>query len=186
MIILSGGANGSDMLFGSLGYVTYVFSFVGHKPCYPLNGKVIIIPNWELVKREEELNVVIKRLGRGTTKNDFAKKLLLRNMYQVVNKKYRSQLVVAIGTIVNGKTVDGGTGYAVEKAKLESIPVVVLNKSDNKFYWYSPKKDMFVLLPRPISLAYVNVLTGIGSREITSTQENIIRECFTKETIFNS
>lgn len=184
MIILSGGANGADKLFGNLGIYTIVFSFKGHICNKPLHGEIVQIPQMFLNAREKEYNIVCRNLKRKPASNLYIKNLMLRTMFQITNKKYNSELVVAIGDI-NLKTmnVDGGTGYAIEKAKIENIPIVVLNKKDNIFYIWDV--DSFKILVCEIKLTDYNCITGIGSRDITDAQCDIIKRIFENSLIKN-
>lgn len=165
MLILSGGAKGSDELFSMLGIKCIHFSFEGHNSVNPVNGIVVKIPQYELEKRRKELIKVCNNLERQYPKEGFIENLLLRNMYQIVNKKYKTELCIAIADVYT-KSVSGGTGYAVEKAIIEKTPIIVLDKNSNTWYTYSYKDNYFEILHEAIYLDRYNVITGIGSREI--------------------
>lgn len=176
MIILSGGAKGSDTLFGLFEkHTCYHFSFEGHNAIQPINGIIVKIPQVELYSRVSELNEVCDSLKRKYPTDKFIENLLLRNMYQISNKKFKSELCIAIADVFLNH-VGGGTGYAVEKAKIEKIPIFVLDKITNTWYTYSYTENYFLVYKEELDLSKYNIITGIGSREISKENSDIIFE----------
>lgn len=181
MKILSGGADGSDKFFGELGIETIVFSFSGHNAHVPKIGQVVKIPQDQLNLREPEYLEACFNLGRHSTNNQFVKNLCLRNMYQIKNKQFTSNIVIAIAELEGESKVKGGTGYAIERAKKEHIPIIVLNKLDNIFYIFNG--FVFTKLYYNITLDKNAIITGIGSREINEIHKEKIKEIFETNTI---
>ncbi|MGL6131703.1 MAG: hypothetical protein ACRCZ9_08850 [Fusobacteriaceae bacterium] len=190
MIILSGGAKGSDKLFGELqskdgNFIECIaFSFTGHSAYSPVKGQVVKVPQKNLDSRLGEYREVCELLGKAESKKKFVANLMLRNMYQISNNKFKSQLVVAVAEIKDNQ-VQGGTGYAVGKAILSGVPVVVLNKTDNKWYFREKKSGIFRVLPKALDISGVKIITGIGSRDISRLQEKLVRGCFSNLVISN-
>lgn len=180
MIILTGGAIGSDTLFSELGIESIIYSFLGHNiECPPSTAKVIQLSQSELLKREKEYLKVCKILKRKYATDPYIRSLMLRNMFQIINDEYKSECVIAIGEInKNKKFIEGGTGYAIERAKMEKIPIIVLDKLEYKFYEFSYSENKFILPSKPFDITQYKVITGIGSRYIDSKHKEIIRLLF--------
>lgn len=168
MIVLSGGAKGADTLFGLLDNTTcYHMSFEGHKSSIPLNGKVVKIPDSVLYSRKPRLQQICKENYLNYPTDDFVEKLLLRNLWQVENKQFKSELVIAICPLQpTRKGVKGGTNWAILEAKSKRILIVVLNTDDNYWYYWDYVLDKFEYLQHDISVKGIKVITGIGSRNL--------------------
>lgn len=176
LICLSGGAIGSDNLFAKIGlemdYVTYNMSFRGHNCCK--EGIRINLSKEELNSRLKDYEEICKRLNRKISNNEYIRNLQLRNSYQIKGKKKTTDLVIAIGSINNNNTVDGGTGYAVEYAKMNKVPIIILEKTNLKFYFFNYSLGIFDLLTLNKLKEMIHkkeefFFTGIGSRNINAS-----------------
>lgn len=177
---ISGGAIGSDTMFGVIGeernIPVYHMSFPLHN-CVGTGNRVILSFS-KLDLRKSDLDNVRKLLGKKPSRNPYVENLMLRNMFQIKSVKGNlSDLVIAVAKIKrtgnSWKFVEGGTGYAVCYAMLNKVPVIVLDPIDNKFYYYNYKEKTFMLLGnKHISSVVHNkdklIITGIGSRDINS------------------
>ncbi len=132
LIIYSGGHRGTENAFGeaaekwSIQEVTY--SFDGHKVERAVNVKNL---------SDEELN-------RGDISMELASKMMNRTYYE--KKKIRKVLqlifhmvnsghqIFAVGLILPDNTVKGGTGWAVELAKLFNRPVHVYDQEKKGWF----------------------------------------------------
>lgn len=195
MIILSGGAVGADQAFGECGSLeknitVLAMSFEGHNAIIPKYGKVIRIPEYRLEERKSEYNKVCSALGLNFSKNRSVRNLLLRNMFQVENKKFKSEFVLAFAKMEKrrGSRIPmGGTRYTIERAKMNKIPIVVLNIFNNLFYKYNYDKKIqaFEILEETIDISRYNIITGIGSREITDFAVSILKNTINEKIIRN-
>lgn len=169
MVIISGGAKGVDTSFASLGYNTIIVSFDGHDVVIPNNECILFnVPDSTFERIDYLYNEICKRLNKGRAGKDYIRKLLKRDILQILNPVLVPDIVVAVADIdfINNQVI-GGTGYAVEVAKMYNVDIVVLNKSDSKYYIW--EDEMFKLLDRYISLDKLKSITGIGSREISDS-----------------
>lgn len=172
---ISGGAVGSDTMFGMLakkkGIPCFNMSFNLHN-CSSV-GKRVVLSQEQLDSRKEDMEIIRKVLHKKVGKNSYINNLMLRNTFQIKSAKGNlTDLVIAVGEVeVNYHNVIGGTGYAICYAQYCGVPVVLLNKNDLKFYFYDKAVKKFVLmkkgdlqniLPEKEQL----VITGVGSREI--------------------
>ena len=177
---ISGGAIGADSLFGVIGeernISVYHMSFPLHN-CVGVGNRVIL-SSAKLELRKSDLDKVRKLLGKKPSRNPYVENLMLRNMFQIksVNGNL-SDLVIAVAKIKrtgdSWKFVEGGTGYAVCYAMLNRVPVIVLDPTDNRFYYYNYEEKTFMLLGNKhinSAVPYKDnlVITGIGSRDINS------------------
>lgn len=180
-IIHSGGAVGADECFGNigteLGYKVIHHSFVGHK----VNGKGSTInhSDKELYEGYDLLakaNLTLKR--RFPIANPYVNKLLERNYYQVLH----SDFILAIAPLENEVIVRGGTGWAVEMAKLLNKDVYVFDINENRWYNWCHNVDLggdyyadsFCYYDEKIP--NIGAFAGIGTREITQKGIEAIRE----------
>lgn len=186
MIILSGGARGSDELFGTLGIPTLVMSFNEHKSCInPKIGRVVKINDASLMNVIPKYKALCRKIKVNETNSDYILKLMCRNYYQIhPTKNIISDCIIAICDIKNNK-VEGGTGYTIEIAKEYKLPIIILNKSDCIFYEFNYISGIYEKLPSAIDISKFNYITGIGSREIYDIHKTIIRFIFKEYNINN-
>lgn len=169
MVIVSGGAKGADTAFASLGYSTVIVSFEGHDAIIPNKDSILFNVSDSTFERIDYLyHELCNRLNKGKAGKDYVRRLLKRDILQILNPVFVSELVIAVADIdfINNQVI-GGTGYAVEVAKMYNIDIIVLNKSDSKYYIW--EDESFKLLDRYVSLDKLKVITGIGSRDISNS-----------------
>lgn len=170
---LSGGACGSDWLFGligkELGYKTLAYSFKGHKVC---EGSIKIdIEEERLYEYMSEYRRIAGFMNRAVCTREYNKKLILRNFYQIYGRKgVMTEIVIVIGEI-EGRTVNikGGSGYAVRVAMNERIPIILIDKNSKYSYkWFNYSNGCWrSLLETDIESFKIQYgFTGIGSRDI--------------------
>ena len=173
---ISGGAVGSDTMFGMLakekGIPCFNMSFNLHN-CSSV-GKRVVLSQEQLDSRKEDMEIIRKVLHKKVGKNSYINNLMLRNTFQIKSAKGNlTDLVIAIGEVeVNYHNVIGGTGYAICYAQYCGVPVVLLNKNDLKFYFYDKAVKKFVLMKKGDLQNLLPkeekdlIITTIGSREI--------------------
>lgn len=102
------------------------------------------------------------------------KNLLSRNWQQVKN----ASAVYAIGTLTESrKTVNGGTGWAVQMAIDDYMTVFVFDQIDNAWYEYNWAAEKFTTTAAPILTLN---FAGIGTREINSNGKLAIKAVYVK------
>lgn len=173
---ISGGAVGSDTMFGMLakekGIPCFNMSFNLHN-CSSV-GKRVVLSQEQLDSRKEDMEIIRKVLHKKVGKNSYINNLMLRNTFQIKSAKGNlTDLVIAVGEVeVNYHNVIGGTGYAICYAQYCGVPVVLLNKNDLKFYFYDKAVKKFVLMKKGDLQNLLPkeekdlIITTIGSREI--------------------
>ncbi len=167
----SGGAKGSDSVWGELGEEFGVKS--NH---YYVEGNKtpkgnVAISKQEALKADKALKKANESLGRTfPTSNDYVNNLLRRNFNQVDN----ADAVYAI-TEIKGNKPQGGTGWAVQMAVDMGKPVFVY--SQEKGQWMSLTNGKWAATDTPV---LTNNFAGIGTREITEKGKQAIRDVYEK------
>lgn len=184
-ICLSGGAIGSDTLWGevalSLSHELIHFSFKSHnlnfKKFPEQKDKIYVLDYEDLLIADEYLKTANKTLNRKfPTRSNFNNNLLRRNYYQIKE----SERVYAIADI-KYDVVQGGTGWAVQMfidRKLKEAPdsvieCYVLDKITNMWFQYNKFNGYEIIeeVPTPHG-----IWTGIGSRQLNEQHiESVIK-----------
>ena len=187
IILHSGGAVGADhewaraSLFADPRFIVEIHSFQGHSRDMDsldasrvnLNIHFLDIMMTEAFPYVQE---AARSLGRNLPRKPYVLNLLLRNFYQV----NRSQYVFAVAPVSdNMRTVDGGTGWAVEMAKGFSLPILVFDQRREKWFFYVYPSKAFVPCHGDPPAGFVRSLglsdiTGIGSRDLSDIGRNAI------------
>lgn len=171
----SGGALGSDITWENTckkyNILTFAYSFKNHKQ---ESKTPYILSDEQLEEGFEQVKISANKLNRNIQKiTSYVKKLLSRNWFQVKN----SEGIYAIGTIKNGKEVDGGTGWAVQMGINFKKIIFVFEQNENLWYQYNYEKEKFIPLYDKIP-KLTEDFAGIGTREINqngiSAIENIL------------
>jgi len=180
----SGGAEGSDSIFSNI-FVEYNYrvihhSFEGHNP-KSTTGEILIHSKTELDGNKEFLIEICAQLKRKYPTHDYIEKLLLRNIFQIKE----AELVVGVGQISNSKNciVNGGTGYGIMQAKLKNIPIIILNQSENKWYYSVDGEEFKKLNRRPKVFNFPNIFAAIGTRKLSDEAIKELRACFVKRSV---
>lgn len=179
MILHTGGAKGSDYYFAkyalSNNISVRVHSFVSAN-VLEFNGMEIVrYSNAELDNAYDECNRACRALQRRLPNDRYCRNLILRDYFQIKD----SQCVFAVAQIDSeGRTVKGGTGWAVEMAKHKQIPILVYSEIKSKWYKYGYDKYEFEIINTLPPTGFIKTLafsdiTGIGTRNIC---ENGIKE----------
>jgi hypothetical protein len=152
----SGGAVGADSAFDkigkSFGQSTHIHYY--YEMQTPLGNKPLTREQY--MEGLAEVKKAAVKLGKKPFKPTTLYKLA-RNWMQVKNS---SQVVAIVGLNDNMITALGGTGWAVEMAKIHNKEVNVFNIRDNK--WYTWNGNQFELSDTPI--LHPN-FAGIGSQQ---------------------
>jgi hypothetical protein len=96
--------------------------------------------------------------------------MVIQSIFHMVNRGYQ---VFAVGWIQEDGTVKGGTGWAVELAKLFNRPLSVFDQGHNA--WFSWKENQWQEdLPTIDSDTFV----GTGTRNLTAEGKAAIHDLF--------
>ena len=133
-ILFSGGAPGAEAAFGACaerhGVEEVNFTFDGHK--IDRQRGVRVLNHEELQNGDVSLEYVSRLMHRRYTDAPTIRRILQTIWYQVNN----GQEIYVIGTILEDGTVQGGTGWGAEFAKLCNKPLCVFDQSkDAWFTW---------------------------------------------------
>lgn len=133
-IVFSGGARGTETLFGELaekyGIEEVNYGFEGHKS--ERSRGVRILTSEELARKDVSLTYVSRLMNRSYSSAPLFRKVLQSICWQV-NSGHE---VFVVGTIQEDGTVKGGTGWGAEFAKLCNKPLYVFGQMRNAwFFW---------------------------------------------------
>ena len=136
--VYTGGHRGAETEFGKLaekwGIGEVNFTFEGND--IERTRGVKILTAEELEKGNVSMEIVSARMGRKFTKAEKIRKVI-QSIFHMVNNGYH---VVAIGWIQPDDTVKGGTGWAVELAKLFNRPVSVYDQDRKGWFCWKDNK----------------------------------------------
>ncbi len=132
--LISGGHKGAEAEFGQTakewGIEQQTLSFEGHDMEWPVNVRVLA-PE-ELAKGDVSMEIVSRRMGR-TYHQPGRIRSVVQSLFYLVNEAYQ---VFVVGWIQADDTVKGGTGWAVELAKLFNRELWVFDQArDGWFVW---------------------------------------------------
>lgn len=171
--LYSGGAKGAESIFGECaaanGLTEVNFTFEGHHIARN-TGMVKLSPD-DLAKSDMILSEVSRRINRDYTSRPWMRGILQSICHQV-NKGYQ---VFVVGVIQADQTVKGGTGWAVELAKLFNRPLHVYDQELKS--WYAWHGGVWVK-EEPI-IAHYNIC-GTGTRHLNPEGEAAIRDLFAR------
>jgi hypothetical protein len=169
--LISGGHKGAEAEFGRAakrhGIEQTTLSFEGHDMEWPV-GVRVLTPD-ELAKGDVSMEIVCRRMGR-TYHHPGKVRSVVQSIFHMVNDAYQ---VFAIGWIQPDDTVKGGTGWAVELAKLFNRELYVFDQArDDWFAWrgnrWEPAQPTIGDKP----------FCGTGTRNLTDAGRAAIGELF--------
>jgi hypothetical protein len=192
-ICTSGGANGSDLMWGmcagKLGHNVIHYSFNGHKSLAPIQ-EIVILTEEQLSAADEYCIKASKLLKRNypteaackNKKTWYTRNLLRRNWYQVfpaercyavTNLGLPVNTIIPIGSYVNN-IPDGGTAWAISMFinKHNQEPCECYLFDQDQCYWFKWDGVWTRIYepPKPYG-----IYAGIGKRELNITGKLAIR-----------
>ena len=172
--LYSGGLKGAETAFGEAAEKWSIkevnFTFAGQKTNREKN--IVTLSDGELKRGDISMELVSKMMHRTYYETEKIRKVL-QTIFHMVNSGHQ---VFVIGTILEDNTVKGGTGWAVELAKLFNRPLSVFDQEKND--WYSWKNGAWVQdAPKIEHRTFV----GSGTRNLTDAGKKAIDTLF-KET----
>jgi hypothetical protein len=133
-ILFSGGAPGAEAAFGACaeqhGVEEVNFTFDGHK--LDRHRGVRMLNHEELQAGDVSLEYVSRLMHRRYTDAPTIRRILQTIWYQVNN----GQEIYVIGTVLEDGTVQGGTGWGAEFAKLCNKPLFVFDQDQDLWFMW--------------------------------------------------
>lgn len=170
-ILYSGGLRGAESAFGEAaekrGVKEINYTFPGQKIHREKN--VVTLAEEELNRGDISMELVSKMMGRTYYQTNKIRKVL-QTIFHMVNRGHQ---VFVIGTILEDNTVKGGTGWAVELAKMFNRPVSVYDQDRNG--WYTWRNSSWQEDSPKISHT---TFVGSGTRNLTPEGKLAIEQLF--------
>ncbi len=169
--LYSGGLRGAESAFGEAaekwGLNEVNFSFAGQ--VLNRDKNVVVLSDEELERGDISMELASKMMNR----NYYEKKKLrkvLQTIFHFVNKGHQ---VLVVGAILEDNTVKGGTGWAVELAKLFNRPVSVFDQNRNQ--WFSWKAGQW---QEDSPRVQHETIAASGTRNLTEEGKKAIEQLF--------
>ncbi len=130
--LYSGGLKGAEATFGEIaeqmGTKEVIYTFEGHK--LTRNKNSVLLSQEELERGDISMELASRMLNRTYYETDKIRKVL-QTIFHMVNSGHQ---VFVIGTIQEDGSVKGGTGWAVELAKMFNRPLHVFDQPVKKWF----------------------------------------------------
>ena len=174
-ILFSGGAPGAEAEFGACaerrGIEEVNFTFDGH--AIARSRGVRVLNHEELLAGDVSLAYVGRLMHRRYTDSPTIRKVLQTLWYQINN----GQEIYVVGTILEDKTVRGGTGWGAEFAKLCNKPLHVFDQAKDS--WFRWTGDDWLRLDRGAAPTITHPhFTGTGTRSLQGNGKRAIEALF--------
>lgn len=166
-----GGLKGAESLFGEIaekyGISEVIFTFEGHK----LNreNNPVVLTESDLERGDISMEIASRMMNRTYYETEKIRKVL-QTIFHMVNKGHQ---VFVVGTILDDNSVKGGTGWAVELAKLFNRPLHVFDQNRNQ--WYTWKEGAWQ--EDTPKIAYTTFV-GSGTRYLSDAGRDAIEKLF--------
>ncbi len=169
--LYSGGLKGSEQAFGETaekwGVKEVTLTFADHKLARQVNVKTL--SDEELAKGDISMELASKMMNRTYYQKNKIRKVL-QTIFHMVNNGHQ---IFAIGTILENNTVKGGTGWAVELARLFNRPVNVYDQEQGK--WFSWLDGSWQQSSPKIEY---DTFVGSGTRNLNDNGRKAIEQLF--------
>ena len=167
-----GGLKGAETAFGELaeqyGAGEVIFTFDGHRLNRERNA--VTLSEEELQRGDISMEIASRMMNRTYYETEKIRRVL-QAIFHMVNKGHQ---VFVIGTIIEDNSVKGGTGWAVELAKLFNRPLHVYDQ--NQAGWFTWKNDSWQPEETPI-IAY-DTFVGSGTRYLSDDGKAAIEKLY--------
>jgi len=175
-ILFSGGAPGAEAEFGADAERRRIdevnFTFDGHK--IARHRGVRVLNHEELQTGDVSLDYVGRLMHRTYTDSPTIRKVLQTLWYQVNS----GQEIYVIGTILDDKTVRGGTGWGAEFAKLCNKPLHVFDQDKDRWFRWNGADWESVDQSGPV-ITHPH-FTGTGTRMLKDNGKRAIEALFAR------
>ena len=171
--VFSSGLRGAEAAFGEeaarWGVAETVYTFAGQETARDEAAEVVVLTDEELRRGDISMEIVSQMMHRTYYESERIRKVL-QTLFHVVNSGHQ---VFVVGTIQEDNTVKGGTGWAVELAKLFNRPLHVYGQV--KKQWYTWEQGAWVpSSPRIES----ETIACSGTRNLTDDGRRAIADLF--------
>ncbi|MDR1990030.1 MAG: hypothetical protein LBQ09_07350 [Acidobacteriaceae bacterium] len=177
-ILFSGGAPGAEAAFGASaerhGIEEVNFTFDGHT--LARSRGVRMLNHEELHNGDVSLEYVSRLMHRKYTDAPTIRKILQTIWYQVNS----GQEIYVIGTVLDDDTVQGGTGWGAEFAKLCNKPLHVFDQDKNAWFHWTGNGWTNVGGLEDAPLITHAHFTGTGTRTLRDNGKAAIEALFTR------
>lgn len=169
--LYSGGLKGAETEFGRMaeqwGVNEVNFSFKGQE--MERVKDVRVLTEEELRQGDISMEIVSRRMGRTYAQAEKIRRVI-QSIFHIVNNGHQ---IFAVGWIQPDETVKGGTGWAVELAKLFNRPVSVFDQA--KKGWFTWQGGRWIGDNPTISYT---TFAGTGTRYLSDEGRQAIRDLF--------
>ncbi len=169
--LYSSGLKGAEATFGEeaekYGIKEVVYSFDGHRLTREKNVK--ILSQEELERGDISMELASRMLNRTYYETDKIRKVL-QTIFHMINGGHQ---VFVIGSIQDDLSVKGGTGWAVELAKMFNRPLHVYDQPNKK--WFTWKNSSWQEDSPKIEY---NTFVGSGTRYLSDAGREAIEKLF--------
>lgn len=171
--VFTSGLKGAEAAFGEeavkWGQDECVLTFAGHQIARHDAKTIEVMTEEDLQRGDISMEIVSKMMHRTYYGADKIRRVL-QAIFHVVNRGHQ---VLVIGAILDDNTVKGGTGWAVELAKLFNRPLSVFDQQREKWYvWQNG-----VWQEDTPTIAY-DTLACSGTRNLTEAGRQAIADLF--------
>lgn len=170
--LYSSGLKGAEATFGEIAeqwdVSEVIYSFDDHKLSRERN--VVILSQEELERGDISMELASRMLNRTYYETEKIRKVL-QTIFHMINGGHQ---VFVIGSIQDDKSVKGGTGWAVELAKMFNRPLHVFDQLSKQ--WYTWKNDWVEDEP---TIEY-DTFVGSGTRYLSDAGRVAIEELFSR------
>lgn len=170
--LYSGGLKGAETVFGEnaekFNVSEVIYSFEGHKLSRDKN--TIILSEEDLERGNISMELASRMMNRTYYETEKIRKVL-QTIFHMVNSGYQ---IFVIGSIQEDGSVKGGTGWAVQLAKIFNRPLHVFDQPKEKWYTWTDgdwKEDS----PH---IKY-ETFVGSGTRYLSDAGRDAIEKLFT-------
>ena len=168
--LYSSGLKGAEATFGEeaekYGVNEVVYSFESHKLSREKN--VIVLDQEELERGDISMELASRMLNRTYYETEKIRKVL-QTIFHMVNSGHQ---VFVVGSIQEDGSVKGGTGWAVELAKMFNRPLHVFDQPQKK--WFTWRNEWQEDSPK---IEY-DTFVGSGTRYLNDAGRDAIGKLF--------
>lgn len=170
--IFHSGLKGAEATFGetaaAFGINEITYTFEGHKLFRSSN--TVVLTKEELERGDISMELASRMLNRTYYETETIRKVL-QTIFHMINSGHQ---VFVIGTILGDNSVKGGTGWAVELAKMFNRPLHVFDQPTKK--WYTWRETWEEDLPK---IEY-DTFVGSGTRYLSDAGREAIQSLFAR------
>ena len=169
--LYSSGLKGAEVTFAEeaekMGIKDVVYTFEGHKLARDKN--TTILDKAQLERGDISMELASRMLNRTYYETEKIRKVL-QTIFHMVNSGHQ---VFVIGSIQDDGSVKGGTGWAVELAKMFNRPLHVFDQPNKK--WFTWKENKWVEDSPKIEY---ETFVGSGTRYLSDAGRDAIAQLF--------